>query len=192
MTAPAAAGPGGPEPPGAVSVREAAAAEHQAVRGVLAAAYRQFDAVLPPAAFEGYLADLLDLGARSDASRLLVAEQAGRIVGTVTFFEDARDEGAFGWPAGWSGLRALGVDPSARRRGIGRLLMEACRDRARAAGATVLCLHTAAFMTAAVVLYEAMGFRRVPSFDFDAARFLDLGMDGERPIPVIAYRLDLS
>jgi hypothetical protein len=70
--------------------------------------------------------------------------------------------------------------------------MEACRDRARAAGAAVLCLHTAAFMTAAVVLYEAMGFRRVPSFDFDAARFLDLDMDGERPIPVIAYRLDLS
>jgi GNAT superfamily N-acetyltransferase len=191
MTAPAP-GPGGPAHPGALSVREAEAAEHRAVRGVLEAAYRQFDAVLPPAAFERYLADLLDLGARSDASRLLVAEQAGRIVGTVTFFEDARNEGDLGWPAGWAGLRALGVDPAARGRGIGRVLMEACRDRARAAGATVLCLHTAEFMTAAVALYEAMGFRRVPSFDFDAATFLDLDMRGERPIPVIAYRLDLS
>jgi GNAT superfamily N-acetyltransferase len=192
MTAPAAAGPGGPEPPGAVAVREAEAAEHRAVRGVLAAAYRQFDAVLPPAMFERYLADLLDLDARSDTSRLLVAEQAGRIVGTVTFFEDARNEGDFGWPAGWAGLRALGVDPAARGRGIGRVLMEACRDRARAAGATVLCLHTAEFMTAAVVLYEAMGFRRVPSFDFDVARFLDPDLDGGRSVQVIAYRLDLS
>jgi GNAT superfamily N-acetyltransferase len=192
MTAPAAAGPGGPEPPGAVAVREAEAAEHRAVRGVLAAAYRQFDAVLPPAMFECYLADLLDLDARSDTSRLLVAEQAGRIVGTVTFFEDARNEGDFGWPTGWAGLRALAVDPAARGRGIGRVLMEACRDRARAAGATVLCLHTAEFMTAAVVLYEAMGFRRVPSFDFDVARFLDPDLDGGRSVQVIAYRLDLS
>ena len=190
MTAPAAAGSGG-EPPGAVSVREAQASDRQAVHDVLAAAYRQFDAVLPPAAFERYLADLLDLDARSQDGRVLVAEQAGRVVGTVTFFEDARAEGAFGWPAGWAGLRALGVDPAARGQGIGRALMEACRRRARGAGAAVLCLHTAEFMTAAVLLYEAMGFRRAPSFDFDAARFLDLNLDGERPIPVIAYRLDL-
>jgi hypothetical protein len=33
-----------------------------------------------------------------------------------------------------------------------------------------------------------MGFRRVPSFDFDAASHLCLG---GRPIRVIAFRLDL-
>jgi hypothetical protein len=53
----------------------------------------------------------------------------------------------------------------------------------------VLCLHTAGFMTAAVALYEAMGFRRDPSFDFEAASHLRVG--GLQPIPILAYRLDL-
>ena len=43
-------------------------------------------------------------------------------------------------------------------------------------------------MTAAVAMYLGMGFRRVPSFDFDAASHLRLG---GRPIRVIAFRLDL-
>jgi hypothetical protein len=68
--------------------------------------------------------------------------------------------------------------------------MEACRRRAEAAGAEVLCLHTDRFMTAAVAIYTAMGFRRAPAFDFDATSRFALG--GVRPVPVLGYRLDLS
>src|ERR687887_373333 len=60
---------------------------------------------------------------------------------------------------------ALGVDPALRGRGIGRRLVRECLDRARLLGVPVLCLHTAAFMTAAVALYEAMGFERAPTYD---------------------------
>jgi hypothetical protein len=35
--------------------------------------------------------------------------------------------------------------------------MQVCLDRARAAGAAVLCLHTAEFMTTAAAMYQAMG-----------------------------------
>jgi predicted N-acetyltransferase YhbS len=157
------------------------------VRGVLQAAYQEYASVLPPAAFDRYLADLLDLDSRSRTGRLLVAEHGGRVVGTVTYYDDAAAEGV-GWPSGWAGLRALGVDPTLRRLGIGHALMAACLERARAAGAAVLCLHTAEFMTAAVAMYLGMGFRRVPSFDFDATSHRRV--DG-RPIRVIAFRLDL-
>jgi hypothetical protein len=54
----------------------------------------------------------------------------------------------------------------------------------------VLGLHTAAFMPAAVAMYEAMGFRRAPSFDFEATSHLRL-QDTE-PVRILAYRLDLS
>jgi ribosomal protein S18 acetylase RimI-like enzyme len=64
--------------------------------------------------------------------------------------------------------------------------MDACLERARAAGAPVLCLHTAAFMTAAVALYEAMGFRRAPAYDFDVP-----AGGGAPPVAILAYRLDL-
>lgn len=171
-----------------LSVRDARSSDHPAVRGVLAAAYQEYASVLPLAAFDGYLADLLDLDARGRTGRLLVAERDGRIVGTVTYYDDAAAEGV-GWPSGWAGLRALGVDPAARRLGIGHALVQACLERAHAAGAAVLCLHTAEFMTAAVAMYLGMGFRRVPSFDFDVGGHLRLG--GGRPVRVIAFRLDL-
>jgi hypothetical protein len=68
--------------------------------------------------------------------------------------------------------------------------MEACHRRALEAGAPVLCLHTAEFMRAAVAMYEAMGFRRTPEFDFDGSEYLQLRSDYR--VTVIAYRLDLS
>ena len=72
-------------------------------------------------------------------------------------------------------LYSLGVRPSSRSRGAGRQLVEACIDRARAAGATHIGLHTAPFMTAAVHVYETMGFERAPQFDVDVAGPLGFG-----------------
>jgi predicted N-acetyltransferase YhbS len=170
----------------AVRVRDAQRSDRRAVRAVLLAAYREYATVVPPAVFGPYLADSLDLDARDRGGRLLVAEHDRRVVGTVTYDEDAAAEG-LGWPAGWAGLRALGVDPAARGHGAGRALMDACLERALAARAPVLCLHTAAFMTAAVAIYEAMGFRRAPVFDFDVP-----AGGGAPPVRILAYRLDLS
>jgi predicted N-acetyltransferase YhbS len=170
----------------ALSVRDAGKADHPAIRAVLSAAYGEYATVLSPGGFGVYLEDLLDLDARAEIGRLVVAERAGRVVGTVTYFSDAAVEG-FGWPSGWAGLRALGVDPAARGLGVGRRLMQECFDRARAAGAPVLCLHTAAFMTAAVAMYEQMGFWRVPEYDFDPRDYYA----GAESVDVIAYRVDL-
>jgi predicted N-acetyltransferase YhbS len=171
------------------AVRDATPTDHPAIRDVLRPAYQQYDTVMPPGVFGTYLEDLLDLDDRARTGRLLVAERDGRIVGAVTFYQDAADQG-FGWPHGWAGLRALGVHPAARGRGIGHELMEACLQRARRIGAEVLCLHSAAFMTDAVAIYEAMGFRRAPEFDFEGTAHLQVG--AAEPVRVIAYRLDLS
>jgi GNAT superfamily N-acetyltransferase len=169
-------------------VRPARPSDLPAARRVLLAAYREYAATLPPAVFGRYLTDILDVESRAGSGEVLVAEHGGWVVGTVTYYPDAADEG-FGWPAGWAGLRALGVEPRARGLGIGRALLEACLERALAAGAPVICLHTAEFMTAAVAIYEAAGFRRDPADDFDAAG--RLALEGVRPVPILAYRLDL-
>jgi GNAT superfamily N-acetyltransferase/quercetin dioxygenase-like cupin family protein len=170
-------------------VRVAGPSELPAVRRVLLAAYQEYAATLPPAVFGRYLTDILDVGSRAGAGEILVAEHGGRIVGTVTYYPDAGQEG-LGWPAGWAGLRALGVEPRARGLGIGRALLGACLERALAAGAPVVCLHTAEFMTAAVAIYQAAGFRRDPAHDFDAAG--QLALAEARPVPILAYRLDLT
>src|SRR6185437_10494941 len=63
------------------------------------------------------------------------------------------------------GIRMLAVSPSAHRRGVGRRLVEACIDRARADGRSRIVLHTAASMTAAQALYVGLGFVRAPHLD---------------------------
>jgi GNAT superfamily N-acetyltransferase/quercetin dioxygenase-like cupin family protein len=172
-----------------VEVRDAGRSDLPRARRVLLAAYQEYATAMPPAVFGSYLAELLDVEARAGTGRILVAEVDGRVVGTVTYYPDAAVEG-LGWPSGWAGLRALGVEPAARGRGVGRALVEACRRRAEVGGADVLCLHTDQFMTAALAIYGAMGFRRAPAFDFDAtSRF---ALAGVRPVPVLGYRLDLS
>jgi GNAT superfamily N-acetyltransferase len=161
----------------AVEIRPAEPADHARVREVLIAAYLQYRDVLAPELLAAYLADLVDLDARTSAADLLVAEADGRVVGTATFYADARDEG-YGWPAGWAGIRAVGVHPSARGLGAGRVLVHACIERARALGTGTICLHTADFMTAAVALYESLGFRREPSLDLDVSAMLEAADPG--------------
>ena len=54
----------------------------------------------------------------------------------------------------------------------------------------MFAFHTASFMTDAIALYERLGFRRAPEFDFDmAARY---GGTGAAPITALAYLRQLA
>jgi predicted N-acetyltransferase YhbS len=173
--------------PATLRVRPATSADHAEVRHVITSAYQQYAASLPPAVFRAYMAELTDLDSRADAE-LLVAEIGSEIVGTVTYYGDASVEG-LGWPSGWPGVRALGVDPAHRGRGIAAGLMEACLDRARVEGAPVICLHTANFMPAAVRLYEGLQFRRAPAHDVDVTAPLGIT---DHTVIAIAYTRSLE
>jgi ribosomal-protein-alanine N-acetyltransferase len=61
--------------------------------------------------------------------------------------------------AGEAEILTIGVAPRAQRRGIGRLLLEDLFARARALGAHSVMLEVAADNSAAIALYEALGFR---------------------------------
>jgi predicted N-acetyltransferase YhbS len=170
-------------------VRQAEQADFDRVVSVLRAANAEFEPVLPPAFYRAYLANVLDIRSRVEAAEMLVAEYRGRIVGTITLYPDAAEEG-WGWPREWTGIRAVAVDPSTRGLGIGRLLARACIDRSRMLGAQAVCLHTASFMQAAIAMYESLGFQRAPEFDRNAAA-LFVSEAGEPRIAALAYRLDL-
>jgi predicted N-acetyltransferase YhbS len=170
-------------------VRLAERADLDHVRSVLRAANLEFQEMVPPAFYRAYLSNVLDISSRLAESKLLVAERAGRIVGSITLYPDASFEG-WGWPSYWAGIRAVAVDPAACGLGIGRRLARECIDRSRDLGAEALCLHTAPFMQAAMAMYERVGFRRTPEFDKDAGELLGV-RDLEPPIPALAYRLDV-
>jgi ribosomal protein S18 acetylase RimI-like enzyme len=61
----------------------------------------------------------------------------------------------------------LAVAEAARRRGVGRRLVLAATNRARAVGAGGIALWSRPYQTDAHALYESLGWRRVPERDED-------------------------
>jgi GNAT superfamily N-acetyltransferase len=170
-------------------VRDAVPADYPAIREVVIAAYRQYADLLALDVFSPYLADVLDLEKHARHGRLFVVEADGWVCGFGAFYPDATVQG-LGWPAGWASGRALAVHPAARGHGVARTLLATCERLAREAGAPVFAFHTASFMSKAIALYERLGYRRAPEFDFDmAARYSPFGA---APIMSIAYLRHLA
>jgi ribosomal protein S18 acetylase RimI-like enzyme len=57
------------------------------------------------------------------------------------------------------------VRPAHRGGGVGRLLVEAMIDVARAAGYRTLCLDTLPSMASAQALYQSLGFLQIPAYN---------------------------
>lgn len=127
-----------------------------------------------------YAASLLDAGARLRDAELLVAEQDGAVVGTVTYVRPGTPFAEVGGE-GEAEVRMLAVSPSARGAGVGRVLSEACVERARSEGCRAVVLSSASWMLAAHRLYGRLGFRRWPERDWSPRPDIDL----------LAFRLDL-
>ena len=108
---------------------------------------------------------LRDVAARASGAAVLVAVDAGEIVGTVTYVGDASSPFASHQREDEASIRMLAVKPSHARRGVGRALSVACIERARADGKRAVSLHADEVMDVSRRLYESLGFRRDPSRD---------------------------
>jgi ribosomal protein S18 acetylase RimI-like enzyme len=151
---------------GGVTIRAALPAEHEAVGELCVMAYRAAGV-----AVSAYEPRLRDVAGRAADAEVLVAEDGG-LVGTVTFVLGGplreigtEDEGEF---------RMLAVDPAAGGRGIGTRLVEACAERARAAGKTGLVCSSQPGMVAAHAVYRKLGFVRDPARDWSPISGVEL------------------
>jgi putative acetyltransferase len=61
-------------------------------------------------------------------------------------------------------IKRMYVDPSVRRRGIGRALVEGLEREARLVGVTTIVLETGTRLASAINLYESMGYAHIPLF----------------------------
>jgi GNAT superfamily N-acetyltransferase len=164
-----------------IIVRNAKRSELSEIAQLLKDAYQEYAKFLPHDAWESYLDDIMDVRSRLADAQLIVAEFDHRLAGTVTLFLKASKSLDNMWPEGWAGIRLLAVHPEYRGHGIGRALMEECLRRCRKQGVHTIGLHTSEMMNIARHMYEHMGFKRAPEFDFFP-----------RPnTMVMAYKLDL-
>ncbi len=120
-----------------------------------------------------YVATLLDTPTRARDSLLLVAERAGRVVGTVTICLPGSTSAEIGG-ADEVEFRFLAVDPAAQGTGVGAALVAACEEHARATGARALAICVRDTNVGAAAMYEGMGFVRVPERDWSPRPGVDL------------------
>ena len=145
-------------------IRGAEPGDHQAIDGVVLGAYARYAGQLVPEVFSRYLDEALDLGTHASYGRLLVAGTPERILGFAAFYPDASVQGS-GFPSGWAEVRVLAVHPGADGPAVASALLGAGERLAAEAGAPVLAIRTASFMTDAIAGYERLGYRRSPEFD---------------------------
>lgn len=143
-------------------VREALPEELPLAGGIVGRAYLD----LGIRSGEPYLDVVRDAPGRARHCPVLVAvDDAGTVLGSVTYVPGPDNPFAEVERDGEAGFRMLGVAPEAQGRGVGEALVRACVDRARAAGRTGLAISTSPTMAAAHRLYERLGFRRAPDRD---------------------------
>jgi GNAT superfamily N-acetyltransferase len=165
--------------------------ERDDVRALLAEAYRPYETVLTPLAYDAYLSSVL----RTEDGDTLVAVDGDKVLGSARLFLPGTAplvlrkplDWANPMPDDWAWVRAVGVRPSARGTGVAAALMTYCAEHAT--GATAILLHTMDFMPAAIRLYERLGYERAPEFDFHAGRAA--AVSPEDTFFTKAYRLTL-
>jgi GNAT superfamily N-acetyltransferase len=137
-----------------ITIRAATGADREALFGLLEAFATSFTPERP--VFEAALDHLL----ADEAACLRVAEVAGQVVGYCLAFDHLAlyANGRVTW------IEEIMVQADFRRQGIGRALMAACEDWARARGAKLIALATrraAAFYTALGYAESAVYFRKL-------------------------------
>lgn len=151
-------------------IRDARHSEHEVIRDITLAAYEQYAAVMPILFWREYRRQLLATLDKEGPVERIVAERNNVLIGSVLLYPPLTNAYA-GITASvdWPEVRLLAVAPLARGQGVGTALMDECERRACSAGATMLGLHTADIMQAAIRLYERRGFERAPELDFRPA-----------------------
>jgi GNAT superfamily N-acetyltransferase len=168
-------------------VRNATQEEFTRIGALLVNVYSQLDGFPKPLEQPNYYKILSNVGdlTSNPAIELLVAtDESNAILGAVVYFSDIKYYGSGGTATqekNSAGFRVLAVDPSARGKGIGKLLTNTCIVKAKNQNVSQLIIHTTKAMQTAWKMYEQIGFRRSEDLDF---------MQGE--LPVFGFRLKFS
>ena len=166
------------------TVRNARPEEFEMIGKLMVAVYSQLEGFPKKTEQPEYYMMLANVGALTDTpgTEILVASSSsGKIAGAVVYFDDMKNYGSGGTATkeqNACGFRLLTTDPLTRGKGIGKMLTNACIEKARANRVAQVIIHTTMAMQVAWKMYEKIGFKRSEDLDF-----------AQGTLPVFGFRL---
>ncbi|QUC56573.1 GNAT family N-acetyltransferase [Streptomyces sp. A2-16] len=150
-----------------ILIRPAEPTDYDLLGEITAQAYLQDGLLAFGDEDDWYFRELKNVAERAaEADVLVAAADHDRILGGVTYVPSGGPLAELARP-GEAEIRMLAVAHEARGQGVGQALVQACIDRASAAGTgTGLVLCTQPTMHTAHRLYERLGFTRAPERDW--------------------------
>ncbi|PEJ59187.1 GNAT family N-acetyltransferase [Bacillus sp. AFS002410] len=133
-------------------------------------AYNEYANVLPVDHWNALKNSISSKVDEQEGVDLIVATILGKIVGSVALFP-AKTNAYEGYveELDYPEIRMLAVDSTCRGQGVANALISECINRTKEKGFEAIGLHTGEFMKNAISLYEGIGFKRLPKFDFQPA-----------------------
>jgi GNAT superfamily N-acetyltransferase len=165
-----------------LQLREGLPAERDAIIAVTLAAYEQYDAVMPPGAWEAYATSIRETFTNDTTSARIIAVEQHVIVGSALLLPPVAEPPIGRVAQPYPEIRLVAVAPKARRRGVATAVLNECIRRTRAEGYGAIGLHSTQYMADAIRIYERMGFVRAPEHDFHPPS----------GVLVMGFRLDLA
>jgi len=165
------------------SIRPARSEEFTIIGELMVTVYSGLPGFPTPAEQPSYYNLLRNVGLlteKPEVSLLVATTPSDEIAGTVVYVGDIQHYGSGGIATreyNSAGFRLLAVTDAARGKGVGKLLTQACINKARQQGRSQLILHTTLAMQTAWKMYERLGFSRSEDLDFMQG---DLGVYGFR------------
>lgn len=130
-------------------VRIANSGDTKRIEELLYRAFQEYESLYTPEAFQGTT--------RLKGGRVWVAVEDDHLIGTISAVP--QEKGLY--------ISSMAVEPSARRKGIGSVLLHHVESFAIGHGFAQLFLTTTSFLTGAIRLYERFGFHRGAEEPYD-------------------------
>lgn len=167
-----------------IKVRNARAEEFNTIGRLMVDVYSSLDGFPKPVEQPNYYRMLENVGeftAKAQTELLVAVSPDDSIKGAVVYFGDMQYYGSGGTAVhekNSAGFRLLAVATDARGLGIGKILTQACIEKARLQKQQQVVIHTTMAMQTAWKMYEKMGFKRSADLDFM-----------QEELPVFGFRL---
>jgi len=146
--------------------REGSASEKQSLQQLGILSYNQFSKILAPedwATMHRFLHSDKMWDQLVSNSKIFVCEDEGKLIGMAYLVPSGNPTHIY--PADWSYIRMVGVDPAYRGKGIAKRLTQMCVDYARQSNEKIVGLHTSEKMDDARHIYESVGFNLYKEID---------------------------